>query len=159
MKKLLLLLAVGATASCVVAAPGGAGATAFTASTSFPFDTVVFVPCANGGAGEDVHLTGTIHDLFHITLDSSGGITVKTHDNPQGVTGTGLTTGATYQGTGVTQDQFTAHVRSEETFVNNFRIVGQGPGNNYLVHENFHVTVNANGDVTATHDNFSVECK
>jgi hypothetical protein len=27
------------------------------------------------------------------------------------------------------------------------------------VHETFHVTINANGVVTATVDNFSVECK
>ena len=43
--------------------------------------------------------------------------------------------------------------------MNNFRIIGQGPGNNFLVHETFHVTINANGVVTATVDNFSVECK
>jgi hypothetical protein len=43
--------------------------------------------------------------------------------------------------------------------VNNFRIIGQGPGNNYLVHEVFHVTINANGEVTAYVDNFSIECK
>lgn len=32
------------------------------------------------------------------------------------------------------------------------------PGNNFMVHENFHVTVNANGTVTSVHDNFSVTC-
>ena len=31
--------------------------------------------------------------------------------------------------------------------------------NNFLVHENTHVTVNANGEVTASVDNFSVDCK
>ena len=47
----------------------------------------------------------------------------------------------------------------ESSFVNNFKIVGQGPGNNYLVHENFHVTVSTNGDVTALHDNLTIDCK
>ena len=46
-----------------------------------------------------------------------------------------------------------------ETFVNNFRIIGQGPGNNFLLHEDFHITVNANGDVITSHDNFSADCK
>jgi len=43
--------------------------------------------------------------------------------------------------------------------VNNFRIIGQGPGNNFLVHETFHFTINANGNVTAFVDHFSVDCK
>jgi hypothetical protein len=38
-------------------------------------------------------------------------------------------------------------------------MIGQGPGNNYSVHENFHITFNANGDVTAVQDNFNVDCK
>jgi hypothetical protein len=45
-----------------------------------------------------------------------------------------------------------------ETFVNNFKIIGQGPGNNFLVHQNVHITVNANGTLTASVDNFSTEC-
>src|SRR5438128_141126 len=28
------------------------------------------------------------------------------------------------------------------------RVIGPGPGNNYLVHENLHFTINANGTVT-----------
>jgi hypothetical protein len=141
------------------AVPALAAADTFTASTRFPIDIVVFVPCANAGAGEDVELTGTLHDVFHITFDNAGGIHVKGHDNPQGISGVGLTTGTKYQGTGVTQFQFNAKVGFEETDVNNFRIIGQGPGNNFLVHDNFHVTVNANGEVTAFHDNFRVDCK
>jgi hypothetical protein len=43
--------------------------------------------------------------------------------------------------------------------VNNFRIIGQGRGNNFLVHENVHLTITANGDVGTAHDNFGVECK
>src|SRR5215467_3765370 len=45
------------------------------------------------------------------------------------------------------------------TLVNNFRIIGQGTGNNFLVHETFHITVNADGTMTAFVDNFSVDCK
>jgi len=80
-------------------------------------------------------------------------------DNPQGVSGFSLTTGTKYQATGITRDNFSGRFGFEETFVNNFRIIGQGPGNNFLVHENFHITVNANGTVTSFHDNFSIECK
>jgi hypothetical protein len=136
-----------------------AAAETFTVSQNFPIDIVVFVPCAAGGAGEDVHLTGYLQDVFHVTFTTSGDFLVLFHDNPQGVSGFGLTTGSLYEGTGITRDNFGGRVGFEETFVNNFRIIGQGPGNNFLVHENFHITINANGTLTAYVDNFSVECK
>ena len=139
-----------------------AKATTFTDNVRVPINISVFVPCAAGGAGEIVDLSGPLHVLFHITVDNNGGVHIKTHAQPQGVRGVGQTTGDQYQGTGVTQDHF--NVGSDGlpvtfTFVNNFRIIGQGPGNNSLVHETFHVTVNANGELTADVDNFRVECK
>lgn len=126
---------------------------------SIPIELYVYVPCAADGAGEVVHLSGDLHVLFALTFDGAGGVHVKSHYQPQGLSGEGLTTGVSYHGVGVTQDEYNAKVGYEETFINNFRIIGQGPGNNYLIHQNFHVTVNANGTVTASVDNFSVECK
>jgi hypothetical protein len=132
-----------------------AAATSFT----FPVNISVFIPCAAGGAGEVVDLSGNLHVVFAFTLDNNGGFHSKFHFQPQGISGTGLTTGDKYQGTGVTQGTSNGKVGFESTFVNNFKIIGQGPGNNFLVHQNFHITVNANGEVTAFVDNFSVECK
>lgn len=131
----------------------------FTDQERIPFDTFVYVPCANGGNGEVVVLAGSLHVLYHVTLTDQGGYHVKSHSQPQGVSGVGLTTGDAYVGTGVTQNQFNGTVGYETTYINNFRIVGQGNGNNYLVHETYHVTINANGEVTAYVDNFSVECR
>jgi hypothetical protein len=59
----------------------------------------------------------------------------------------------------VTQSHFNLKAGQQETDINNFRIIGQGPGNNFLVHDNFHISVNANGVVTSFHDNFGVDCK
>jgi hypothetical protein len=82
------------------------------------------------------------------------------HFQPQGISGLGQTTGAKYQATGETEFQTNAKaVPFETSFVNNFKIIGQGPGNNLLIHENMHLTVNANGTVTAVIDNTSVECR
>jgi hypothetical protein len=136
-----------------------AAAETFTVSSSFPIDFLVFIPCAAGGVGELVELTGDLHDLFHVTFTSSGTFRMTFSDNPQGISGTGWTTGDKYQGTGITRDTFGGRVGYEETFVNNFRIIGQGTGNNFLIHENLHITVNANGTMTVFHDNFSVVCK
>lgn len=121
----------------------------------------VFVPCANGGAGEVVELSGPLHTLvtFRFNGHQVGG---KGHFQPQGLSGTGLTTGDSYRGVGVTQSIFSGSLENgkfTETFVNNFRIIGQGRGNNFAVHENFHLTINANGEVTTFRDNFSADCK
>lgn len=168
-----ILILLGGLAGCDAAptdssstaslTPGSAPAlraAAFTVSQSFPIDIVVFVDCANGGAGEFVELTGQLHDLFHVTISSGGRFVLKLHDQPQGVSGVGEISGDVYHGTGVSQQTITSGViGSTVTVVDNFRIIGQGTGNNLLVHDTFHVTVNANGTLTASVDNFSAECK
>lgn len=130
----------------------------FTQNDLVPIDIAIFIPCAAGGAGEVVVLSGTLHLLFHVT-ENANGFHVKTHAQPQQLSGTGQVTGDTYQGTGVTQDQQNVAAGETITFVNNFRIIGQGPGNNFLVHQNVHVTVNANGEITTVVDNTSIDCK
>jgi hypothetical protein len=78
------------------------------------------------------------------------------------VRGVGLTTGDSYRGTGVTQDTFGGSLvngQASSTFVNNFRFVGQGAGNNFMIHEVVHVTIDAGGEITATVDQLSVTCK
>lgn len=152
------LLAITAIA-LAGAAGAGAQATTVTTNEQVPITVFAFVPCANDGAGELVLLTGTLHVLTHVTIDDQGGLHVKQHFQPQGLSGVGLTTGDTYRGTGVTQTEFNATAATEQTSINNFRIIGQGPDNNFLVHSTFHVTVNANGEVTTVVDNFSTECR
>jgi hypothetical protein len=144
-----------------VNAVGSQSATTTTTNMQIPITLIVFVPCANDGAGELIEVSGDLHALFHTTISSSGNFSTKFHFQPQGISGVGLTTGDKYQATGVTQDEFhsNAPLPITETYVNNFRMIGQGPGNNFAVHENFHITINANGEVTAIHDNFRVTCK
>ena len=140
-------------------APTLAKATTVTTNFQQPIDLTVFVPCARGGAGELVTLTGSLHILFVTTIDDRGGFHSKFHFQPQGVSGTGLITGDKYNATGETQQTFNGRVGFEFTFVNNFKIIGQGPGNNFLAHENIHVTVLPDGTVTANVDNFRITCK
>ena len=121
----------------------------------------VFVPCALGGVGEVVDLAGPLHTLISFTINGNN-VSGYSHFQPQGITGTGETSGNKYQATGVTQQSFAQSLQNGQsnfTFVNNFRIIGQGPGNNFLVHETLHVTINANGTATVYHDNFSMDCK
>ena len=121
----------------------------------------VFVPCAAGGLGEVVDLNGRLHTLITFTINGSE-VSGLMHFQPQGLGGTGETTGTRYRATGVTKSSFSGSLQNGEfntTFVNNFRIIGQGPGNNFLVHETAHITINADGKLTANHDNLSAECK
>ena len=130
-------------------------------NTSDDISLIVFVPCANGGAGEDVQLSGPLHSLI-ISNGNGNQVSGKIHTQPQGISGEGLTTGDKYQGTGVTQDRFTESLQNGKvtaTFVNNFRIIGQGEGNNLLLHFVGHLTINASGDVTVDHEITGVECR
>ena len=62
------------------------------------------------------------------TANSAGGFHLKYHSQPQGLTGIGLTTGLKYQATGVTQEEINVNAAEVTTFVNNFKLIGQGPG-------------------------------
>lgn len=126
---------------------------------SNPVNIPVFISCANGGAGENVLMSGELHTLINFRADNNGGFGVKMHYQPQGLVGTGSVTGDKYQGTGVTQQNGNVKAGEEFTFINNFRMVGQGPGNNFSVQEKVHYTINANGTLTSTHDRLTVDCK
>ena len=120
----------------------------------------VFVPCAASGAGELVDLSGLLHALILFTINGNN-VSGYFHFQPQGIRGTGETTGDKYQGTGVTEfkNTFGEPFPVTSTFVNNFSMIGQGPGNNFRVHETVHLTINANGEPTASIDNFRTTCK
>ena len=116
------------TQTAVDAAAGGASTTE-TSVFSFPLPSPFqrFVSCAAGGSGEIVDLRGALHLVMHTTRDASGGFHSLLLVHPRGVTGIGLTTGDTYQGTGGTHTQINGTVGTENTLVDNFRLIGPGP--------------------------------
>jgi hypothetical protein len=121
----------------------------------------VFVPCAASGLGETVDLRGPLFTLISFTMNANS-VSGYFHFQPHGISGTGEITGSKYQATGVTQQSFKSSLQNGQanmTFVNNFRIIGQGPGTNFLVHETLHLTFNADGTLTVSHDNITVDCK
>jgi len=124
-----------------------------------PIATTVMIPCAARGAGELVDLIGVVQAVFSVTPDASGGQHVATHVNLAGVSGIGLTTGNKYQASQA--DSFVSNsggTATEFTLVNNFLMTAPGPGNNLRVHELVHVTVDANGNVTAEIENITIDC-
>ena len=130
-----------------------ARAESYTFVETFPINFVT------EGCEELIELSGQIHSVSHITFDNSGGFHLVTQTNPQGVTGVGLVTGSHYQGTGVERFNINGQVGEETTAVLSFKLIGRGPTDNYLVQQTFHITVNANGEVTAVADNSFVKCQ
>jgi hypothetical protein len=155
----LALLAACGDSSQPLAPPDDASFAAITETTNefVPISFTQFVPCANAGAGEDVLVEGTIHRVFHAT-ETPNGLRLHIHENFQGVTGTGLTTGDTYQGAGNVNAHLHLAPGVTETFERQFLLVGPGPDNNLRVRESHHLTVNANGELTTVRDDITVEC-
>lgn len=142
--------------------PGAAFSQAITFTTNqfVPFAQLAVVPCANGGAGDVLLVSGILHIQSHVTINNNR-VNLKDHFQPQGATGLGLITGDVYRAVGVTQfhDTFPlVNGAATSSFVNNFRMIGPGPNNNLQVHQNIHTTVNANGEVTSVVVNDRVVC-
>ena len=131
-------------------------ATTQTTELKTPLNFTAFIPCA----GESVQLSGELHTVSHVTFDANGGFHLEQMSQPINVSGLSAS-GVRYQGTGVTRSSVNIDGPPplEQTMINNFRIIGQGPGNNYLVHVTLHMTVNANGTVTSNVTNASIDCK
>ena len=102
-----------------------------------------------------------LHQVLSAVISANGNITVRSHFQPQAISGVGLTTGDKYQATGVTEFSGTlaAPFPVTSTFVNNFRFIGTGAGNKLLIHEVAHLTIDANGVVRVEVDSFSEECR
>ncbi len=131
-----------------------------TTNVKTPFDLDIFIPCANGGAGEFVDLSGRLHSTFHVTVHPDGSFTMKQHDQPQGLGGRGEESGVLYHGTGVTQETIhTGRISHTDTFINNFKFIGARNAGSFRVHENFHLTVNGNGRVTVIVDHVTASCR
>ena len=139
----------------LISSAGNAGVT----QVAMPVDTFLPVPCAVGGAGEMVHLTGAAHMVLAVTYDANGGLHIATHVNTVGLSGVGVTTGNVYHS--VQADSFMSNsggAGNEFTFINNFLMTAPGAGNNVRVHELIHGYIDTNGNVVAVIDNFTSDC-
>ena len=154
-KRIAALLALAA-ASLAIA---GAVQAAVTTNEQLSFAYAGYVPCANGGAGE--LLTGTIdvHDLASETVngnDVAWRFTFERHGEL-----VGQVTGDTYRLADVEHGAYTQSLGTDHatlTYVNRYRLVGPGPGNNLVVRETAHVTIDADENAVVQRDDFAVDC-
>ncbi len=116
----------------------------------------IYVECI----GDTVVLSGYLHHVASIRTDENGGIHVQEHWSPRHVRGEGVTTGIKYKGVGATNYAFNGRepYPYTETYVNSFRLIAPGPGNDFHTHVVTHTTVNADGEVTAEIDEERITC-
>lgn len=157
--KFIFLAVVLALIVSLSVAQAQAKASTFTTNYRVDINLRLFVPCAAAGAGEFVQVSGPLHIVFVTTLDGAGGFQSKYEIQPKEVSGTGLSTGNTYQAKDGSVGTINGTVGSISSVVTNFRMVNQASGSSFLVRENVHVSANAKGGLTVSVDNFSVTCK
>jgi hypothetical protein len=104
--------------------------------------------------GEIVEISGTIHMVNQIQADGS----VMGNFNYLNVSGVGLTSGNTYQANAVDHVRLSAPFPSSITSVRSFLLISRGSSSNLLVTILYHVTVNANGEVTISIDDLNTQC-
>ena len=155
---LVVALALAAsllTLAVVLAKPAQAQAQIFMDTDQSRFSQFVI------GCTEEAFVEGTLNTVTHTTTDANGGSHTKLHFNFQGQ-GEGVSSGDNY----VFHSQFDANENFTDalntTFTRTFQIKRQGsatPEDDQEFRALFHVTVNAQGEVTAEVANFEEVCR
>ena len=131
----------------------------------------------NDCTGEDILVTGFLHQMFFYHVDGGGGGSVFRsagihdiqHSNGQGLSAVGVESGETYTvqviNNSSLHDDFYSPISGVQDFANTFtnrvELSFQAPGghNNYRATLLVHITINANGEVTSVVENISgVQC-
>jgi hypothetical protein len=124
----------------------------------------VFVPCANGGLGENVDGLVKVHGVFSITDDGAGGFHVRIKLTFKG-SGLGDVSGDTYRLHADIPEFFfptrlneTAGGASNGAFDFSIDAIGQGGAPNLHFRQRAQFTMNANGVVTMDMSNLDESC-
>ena len=153
MKRIGSFLALLAVGSLVFSPPTTRAATSQVFDRNFM--DVQTPPC---GGNEAVALQGSMKMTVGVTFDESGGSHFSMHSNFQGVTGTGMSSGFTYEVPTTMNSNLDLGSANTLTITltANVRFISHGSAPNFNLHENFHITINANNEITVLFDNF--EC-
>jgi hypothetical protein len=144
-------LTLFAVALLMIAGAGSAAAETQTFRDQGPFS--VFVPCANGGAGELVEGLVKVHVVFGTTEDGAGGFHAHVQVKLQGA-GLGSVTGDTYRLHAdipeIFYDRLNEGAGGSFNAALNYGVdaIGMGDAPTYRLDAHAQITVNANGVVT-----------
>lgn len=134
-------------------------AQATTSTTTFTTPIVGSFTACNG---ETVNFTGEVRSVIHMTVSTIGRVNIKVGDTLQ-ATGVGLVTGVTYVANQTVEfgDRYdsVALAPFNLTQTAHLNFIGQGAVPNARVRLLIHMTVNANGEATATNFDFTSDCQ
>jgi hypothetical protein len=160
MKRLVLSVAVVGMTLALAAGMALAQATTDTFNGRSPFTSEFINPCT----GELVLFEGTSHFVFHRTEDAGGGFHFKGHNNNQakGVSDSGAK--YVFHDVGNFQENFRVFSESADNFTSmgTEQVIRQGSEtaeDDFQLKLLFHVTINANGEITSEVEQIESECK
>jgi hypothetical protein len=137
--------------------PAFAEANTLTITATSTLGSVRFYPCA----GEYIELSGNYLALFHVTFDPTGGTHVVGQNISKGIHGVGLQSGTLFVASD--SDRRTTNIFGapgfESTYVDTFRLIGQGKTADLLVQITTHLTYAPDQGFTAQVSNVTSECK
>lgn len=152
----LAVLAVGACDTPVAPLETPAISAAVVQNDWGEFD--FFIPPCNG---EAIDGSGRFHTKISSTVTPSGRVSGTFHINAKGK-GIGQTTGAKYEWNDAINESFAFDSNDgasfTDTFTRSFRLIGQGNVPDRRFDVTFHVTINANGEMTSSKLQVSDTC-
>lgn len=149
-----LLLACSLVLAASVATPRAAAqASVITSNETVPIDFI-----ATACDGETVTISGESHVVVHATLTPSDTTNFVTHIQFH-LSGTSAS-GVHYEANETVNTTSTSGDDRSTTFnsVGQLHLISQGGADNLVVRTTIHVTVNANGEITATSFEFTTDC-
>lgn len=150
------LAIVAALASMVLASSAAAEATTSTVTGTTTVGFSFPSPCS----GEQIAVLEEFRFVAHFTQSAHGDTINLNHVTSAGATGTGLTSGDTYQVVNVftfLDDLSGAPYAATLTLRQQF--VGPGAGNNFVLFLTVHFTIDANGEGHADVQRVETECR
>jgi len=123
-----------------------------------PYEKTVFVPCANGGAGEYVQLSGSTNFVYQLVWTDHG-FNLGYHANSYAIKGVGLLSGETFVASAGTEGTVAAVWENDHwvaTTIERLRVTGQNT--NFVLKNVYHITTNADDEVVVQLNKQEAEC-
>lgn len=123
-----------------------------------PVSFGIRVACAADGMGEMVNFTGNFHYLRIFTGSNGGPVRYQFTTLTQNILGVGQVTGDSYVYSGAVMESGVISQGETMTSQYDFRVIGQGSGNNFIVHTLAHYTIDANGEMVVEFEFSDASC-
>ena len=122
----------------------------------FPVDEVDQNPCNH----EKIHVTGSVGIDIHTVINgNSANLSIHLQATVDGVGNQGNTYNVLVNQNAHENVSLSGNGQGNTNVVTTLRFISKGSAPNFILRETFHITVNANGDVTVIRDDSSADCR